>query len=212
MKFLSQQLRELVEKSATSPYAIGKAAGISKSAMSRFMNGGSMAMDKLDQLAAVLGVEITSQVSLVPRPLEKGRPSTKETARIKMNSKKAMQLAMHYAEDAFQNHFSSRRGVWHLELEDCLLVYNNNPFGEPTIRPREMERIKVDLKAIGINTLARGEGGDAMSQCDDKYTSSLLLDCGIDRMQEVVSVVQDAANWAIDEIEKHTQHLRGSSK
>jgi len=63
MELLSQQIRMLVEKSSTSSYAIAQQAGIDKSAMSRFMNGGRLTMDKLDQLAKVLGISVV-QVSI----------------------------------------------------------------------------------------------------------------------------------------------------
>ncbi len=186
MKLLSQQIRDLVSQSPTSSYAIAREAGIDKSAMSRFMNGGRLTMDKLDQLARVLGVAVTSEVSLVPRPLEKGRP-TVVREKHEMNRREAQRWAECFAQDAHDKHFSSRRGVWHIEDLDCLLLYNNNPYAsDDSIRPREMKRIERRLKEVGIKILARGA-----SECN--YTVSLLLDCSQDRMPQVVTIAEEEA-------------------
>lgn len=200
MKPLSQQIRELVVEQPTSVYAIARQAGIDKATMSRFMNGGALTMGKLDRLAGILGVSITSDVSLVPRPLAKGRPQKKQNRRNKMDAAAAKKRADHYAEDAFRNHFPSRRGVWHIEDLDCLVVYNNNPFRVPDIRPRELQMIKDGLGLLGIETLAEGEGGDPLTNSQERYTATLLLDCSSDRMDEVVSVIQNAADWAVNEM------------
>lgn len=208
MKPLSQQVRELVTEQPTSVYAIAKQAGIDKATMSRFMNGGSLTMGKLDRLASVLGIIVTSDVSLVPRPLVKGRPPKKPIRRKKMDVTTAKRWADHYAKDAFTNHFSSRRGVWHIQDLDCLVVYNNNPFGVTSIRPREMQMIQDGANELGIATLARGEGGDVLNNCQDRYTATLLLDCGSDRLNEVVSIVQTAADWAVKEISDSVQGTR----
>ena len=113
MKLLSQQIRELVEQSATSSYAIAREAGIDKSAMSRFMNGGRLTMDKLDQLGKVLGVVVTPEVSVVPEPLEKGRPSisndkdsSMQTTRSRLTKPMAKKVADQFAERAHNHHFS----------------------------------------------------------------------------------------------------------
>ncbi len=200
MALLSQQLRDLVRQTSTSAYAIAKEAGIEQSAMSRYMNGGRLTMAKLDQLAAVLGVYVTSQqVSTFPRPLEKGRPRKHVKGNEKMHKNRAQFLANLYAGEAFRNHFSSRRGVWHTEHIDCLLVFNNNPFEvDESVRPREMKRLEKRLKAAGIKTLARGVGGD---KATPSYTATLLLDCSRDRMQEVIDIARQEAETAIAEIE-----------
>jgi transcriptional regulator with XRE-family HTH domain len=198
MKLLSQQIRDLVQQAPTSSYAIAREAGIDKSSMSRFMNGGRLTMDKLDQLARVLGAVITAEVSLVPRPLEKGRPSQTKVEKPKMKKHQAQEWADHYAQDAHSNYFSSRRGVWYLDDLDCLLIYNNNPWSvDESIRDREMKRIERRLKEIGIKTLARGTGGEG-------YTVSLLIDCSRDRLDQVVHIGQEAAEWAYGEVVKLT--------
>jgi hypothetical protein len=73
-----------------------------------------------------------------------------------------------------------------------------------------MERIVMELNAIGIPTLAQGQGGNVMERCGNHYTASLLLDCGVDRMPEVVAIIEEAAAWAMDEINKHVQELRSN--
>ena len=117
-----------------------------------------------------------------------------------MDATTAKRWADHYAMDAFKNNFSSRRGVWHIEDIDCLLVYNNNPFRIASIRPREMQMIQDGINELGITTLAQGEGGDFLTNSTDRYTTTLLLDCSSDQLSDVVSVVQKAADWAISEM------------
>lgn len=202
MKLLSQQIRELVEQTHASSYAIAKEAGIDKSAMSRFMNGGRLTMDKLDQLAKVLGVTITSEeVSPTPRPLEKGRPSQK--VRKTMDKKAAQECADYYAQDAFENYFESRRGVWYLKDVDCLLLYNNNPYQiDPSIRPKEMKRIEKRLKEVGVATLARGEGGNTVNgDSEQSYSMTLLLDCSRDRMDEVIAIAKEETSKGMAEVD-----------
>ena len=190
MILLSQQVRELVERSSTSAYAIARAADIDKSAMSRFMNGGRLPMDKLDQLARVLGVTVSSgDISLIPRPLEKGRPKQKKE--IKMTRKEAQKWADYFANDFGENHFESRRGVWHIEDIDCLLLYDNNPYAnDADRRPRQMKEITKRLKKAGIKTLACGGSEDEVHE-GEPYTVSLLLDCSRDRMDEVIEIAQE---------------------
>ncbi len=193
---LSQQLREIVEKSPTSSYAIAREAEISKSAMSRFMNGGRLTMEKLDSLAKVLGVVVASEVSLIPAPLPKGRPSTKEKVKEKMNKSKADFWANHFAKQAHNDHFSSRRGVWEIEDLDCLLYYNNNPYKDVTIRQREVKRIKAALSEAGIKVIGFGQSGEKLSGSEEKYTIAMLIDCSVDRMPEVVEIAHDASGFA----------------
>lgn len=151
-------------------------------------------MKKLDQLAIVLGaVVVTKGVSLVPRPLKKGRPFQKRKSL--MTKEQAQHLADFYAQDAFDSAFQSRRGVWHIEDMDCLLLYNNNPYeGDDSKRPNEMKRIEARLQKIGIKTLARGASArgaskDKIDGGDAPYTVTLLLDCSDDRIHEVSEIV-----------------------
>ncbi len=55
----SQQIREAVEASGMSRYAICKAIGLTQGAMSRFMNGkAGLSLEMLDRLAELIGMEI----------------------------------------------------------------------------------------------------------------------------------------------------------
>lgn len=191
MKLLSEQIRDLVKESSTSAYAIARAAEIDKSAMSRFMNGGRLTMEKLDQLARVLGVTVSSdEISLVPRPLEKGRPKQKKET--KMTKQQAQKYADAYANDAHDNYFESRRGIWYFEDLDCLVLYDNNPpANDDELRPKIMKLIQSRLKKVGIKTLACG-GSDEKLSNGDPYTVTLLLDCSRDRKNEVIEIATEA--------------------
>jgi transcriptional regulator with XRE-family HTH domain len=58
---LSDQVRQAVEASGQSRYAICKALGLAQATMSRFMNGqGGLSMDCLDALADLLDLNITT--------------------------------------------------------------------------------------------------------------------------------------------------------
>lgn len=193
MNPLSQQIRDLISQSTTSTYAIARAADIDKSAMSRFMNGGNLTMDKLDKLAEVLGVIVTSEVSRVPMPLLKGRP--KERIKSNMDTQTADKHASRLARIAYRDYFSSRRGVWHIEDIDCLAYYNNNPFRDPAIRQQELATIKDGLKNIGIEIIGQGFYGEDENL--PEYTVALLLDCSADRLSEVTEIASSAATDAI---------------
>ncbi len=205
MKLLSEQIRDLVKQSATSPNAIARAAGIDSASMSRFMKGGNITVNKLDQLAKVLGVIVESEVSSIPLPPDKGRPKEKEMLiRIRSRSE-AKEIADHFANDAALNHFSSRRGVWHLESYDRLLfIYNNNPWAiDPQIRIRELARVRRRLNDCGIKILAEGCSSEEWEHGDFKeaYTKGFLLACGEDRQDEVESIVWQEAGRAREEVQ-----------
>jgi transcriptional regulator with XRE-family HTH domain len=58
-KKLSDEIREAVNASGMSRYAIAKSLGIAESTMSRFMNGkGGLSMDFIDRLAELRGLHI----------------------------------------------------------------------------------------------------------------------------------------------------------
>jgi hypothetical protein len=122
-----------------------------------------------------------------------------------MNNQTAKRLANYYARDAHDHYFSSHRGVWHLEDEDCLLIYNNHPYPIDSLRQNEIERIEKRLQAFGIGTLARGQAGPIVSG-DQRYTVSLLLDCSSDRKREVLEIAQaetDESFAMLDELLKN---------
>ena len=58
-KKLSDEIRDAVDASGMSRYAIAKALGVAESTMSRFMNGkGGLSMEYIDRLAALLGLHV----------------------------------------------------------------------------------------------------------------------------------------------------------
>jgi transcriptional regulator with XRE-family HTH domain len=58
-KRLSDRIREAVDASGLSRYAICKAIGLNQGAMSRFMSGKSgMSLDSLDRIAEFIGIEV----------------------------------------------------------------------------------------------------------------------------------------------------------
>ena len=58
-KKLSDEIRDAVDASGMSRYAIAKALGVAESTMGRFMNGkGGLSMEYIDRLAALLGLHI----------------------------------------------------------------------------------------------------------------------------------------------------------
>ena len=107
-------------------------------------------MDKLDLLAKVLGVTVTSEVSQVKRPSTKGRPRKKK--------------------DGEMGHTFKR-------IEQA--------------NARELRMLVKELKTLGIRTIARGQFGDSLENSEELYTQTLVLDCGEDRVQDVVNVVND---------------------
>lgn len=195
MKLLSEQVRDLIRASTSSPYAIARAGGIDSTSISRFMNGGNITVSKLDQLAKVLGLVVETEVSFVPRPLEKGRPVKKEKKMSLARLPFELKLDAHsLAKEAYTEHFSSRRGVWNIEDLDCLFIFNNNPFYiDSKARPRELRRIIKRLRNAGIMVLARSSYGEGLVDCNEKYTVGILLDCSTDRMNEVADIVQEEA-------------------
>lgn len=98
-------------------------------------------------------------------------------------------VARSVAEEAHDEHFSSRRGVLYLEDEDTIALYDNNPpVGGMLIRERQVEELTNRLKQTGIGVLAAATypiGGP-----DDGYTLAIVLDAGDDRSDEVITTWQ----------------------
>lgn len=210
MKKLSEQIRDLVNQSSMSPHAIAKEASIEKSTMSRFMNGGTLTMQKLDQLATVLGVSVQSEVSM-KKAVDRGRPRKKENQAMltKLRTKREMKAcADYFAEKANTEYISDRRGVMHLESYDLVFVYNNNPWQAGVqYRRREMKRVEERLKNLGIEILARGSSPEeeGASSVQEPYTVGLLLACGQDRQLEILDIVNEEGSRASAEVRIATQ-------
>lgn len=195
MKPLSEQVRVLVRQSTTSAYAIAREAGIEKSAMSRFMQGGTLTMQKLDQLGLVLGLIAKSEVSSVPKPLERGRPKKDENKMIA-----ATKTANTIAQEAHTEHFSSHRGFW----EDCgnLVYYNNHPYSmAPKLREEENERIIKALRKLGVRRVQKGQHGPVIDGSSELYTTVLV----IPTVGKDIDAIRDAVQ---EEIWTSTSQLR----
>ena len=75
-ELFSEQLRQAIERSGMSRYAIGQAAGIDKATMSRFMAGKvGLSLESIDKIVDVLRLKL---VGTVPQDQENGdSPSAK---------------------------------------------------------------------------------------------------------------------------------------
>jgi hypothetical protein len=100
-------------------------------------------------------------------------------------------FAQKCAEDAHENHFPSRRGVWHFEDLDVLVFYNNNPYAKfPNARDEETAEFRAALKARGIEELAYA----AYPPPEDDhpgYTYAMVVNASRDREDELAAVMHD---------------------
>lgn len=104
------------------------------------------------------------------------------------------ELACELAIDAMENQIETRRGIWHLEREDILCVYDNNPYDDdPDARPRQNLRIVRRLRAAGIAVLGHGHDPDI-------YTTTMLLDCSRDRVYDVQEIVSEEVEETLREL------------
>lgn len=104
------------------------------------------------------------------------------------------ELACELAVDAVQNHIESRRGIWHLEREDLLCIYDNNPYhDDPDARPRQNFRIARRIREAGIRVVAYGHD-------HEHYTTTMVLDCSWDRIPEVRDIVSDEVEETLREL------------
>ena len=103
-------------------------------------------------------------------------------------------LASSLAADAFNDWFSTRRGVWFVEDMGVLCVFNNNPYAKhPNLRDCETEAFRGQMKNAGIEVLAYTTYPSVGAR-DAGYTYAMLLDAGeekkgfvIDAMNEIVA-------------------------
>src|SRR5262249_8078751 len=151
------QLRQAIESSGVSRYVLARSVGVSDSALSRFMSGErGLNLASLDKPADALGLEIIINVQKVPRPSPRGRRRVKEKEMITKKTRASWQsLAGILARDAHENYFSSRRGVWYLEDERVLCLYNNNPYEQfPALRDQELAEFRRRMRTEGFEELA----------------------------------------------------------
>jgi transcriptional regulator with XRE-family HTH domain len=188
---LTDQIRDAIRGSGTTMYQLAKQIGVPASTLSRFMAGKhGLALATLDKLAEVLGLQLMTTVQQAKPPAPPGRKK-KGDSMTKATFKKAewANLAKFLAEDAHENHFSSRRGVWHIEAVDVLCFYNNNPYASfPERRDQEVAEFRKRLKAAGIKELAYATyGGETCTPpVPGGYTFAMIVDAGQDRQQELV--------------------------
>jgi transcriptional regulator with XRE-family HTH domain len=195
---LSEQIRMAIKQSGTSRYVLAHQAGISEAALSRFLTGKSgLTLATLDRLGSALGLQVITTVQKTPRPSPKGRKpkGTASMTTVKPNKAELQRLALAMAEDANENHFPSRRGVWELTDRGLLCVYNNNPYqpGVVPTRDDETARFRAALKAQGLKEVGYAEYPPEGEE-DAGYTYALLIEAGpewvgwvADTMAKIVS-------------------------
>jgi transcriptional regulator with XRE-family HTH domain len=194
----SEQLRQAIESSGTSRYALARSVGISDSALSRFMSGErGLTLASLDKLADALGLEVFIGVQKIPRHSPKGRrPARGSQMTTKMTKALWQTLADDLAKDAHENYFPSRRGVWFLPSEGALCLYNNNPYKDPMQRNEELAEFRDRMRAEGVKELAYAtyppEGREGAG-----YTYAMLIDAGKERMNWVADTMMRIVQRAI---------------
>ena len=104
------------------------------------------------------------------------------------------ELAFELAVDAIENHLESRRGIWHLEKEDLLCIYDNNPYkDDEQARPRQNKRILRRIAAAGIQVLSQGKD-------PRNVANTILLDCSWDRVPLLQQIICEEVNETLREL------------
>jgi ribosomal protein S18 acetylase RimI-like enzyme len=103
--------------------------------------------------------------------------------------KKYNRIARTCARDAFLDQ-PALRGVWYLEENDCLVVYNCAPYADPAVWDDERVRVRAALEAAGINVAASARYRPGTGAAWVSY--ALVLDASNDRKPTVLKIVQDA--------------------
>jgi hypothetical protein len=84
------------------------------------------------------------------------------------------------AQDATENHFESRRGVWGFTDLPVVVIYNNNPYtGSPKLRGEELAKFRAELSRAGIKELGYGTAGGPGDDLGG-YTFALVIEAGND--------------------------------
>ena len=73
---MNDQIRMFIaERLSISSHHVAKLAGIDKSSMSRFMNGGRLSTNNLEKLIKLFGIMVSfDETWLDKKPVKKGRP------------------------------------------------------------------------------------------------------------------------------------------
>ena len=154
MNAFSDQIRDAIEASCVSRFALAEQAGIAESAISRFLSGKQgLSLSSLDKIAEVLGLQVLVGVQKVRKNRKRGRPKKDEPRETqpkegerKMQKPKKMtwldwgQLALDAAKEANEKNFKSRRGLYVVENVG-IVYYDNNPFKLPPEKDRREELI-----------------------------------------------------------------------
>src|SRR5712692_3698336 len=135
MKTFSDQIRDAIEASSLTRFALAKQAGIAESALSRFMSSKqSMSLATLDRIAENLGLQVIVGVPEVRKSRKPGRPRKKEEPKVqklkRLTKSEWGWLAASAAKDAHEKNFPSRRGLYVVEGVG-IVYYDNNPFKLP---------------------------------------------------------------------------------
>jgi transcriptional regulator with XRE-family HTH domain len=192
MASLSEQVREIVNRSSASRYAVSRKIGVSEALLSRFLSGEcGVSLATLDKLADVFGiVAIEGTLQQLPRPSKRGRkpkekPMTTTVSKTRASKELWKMLASAQAEEMHEENFQSRCGIY--EITDAptksgsvVCLYNNRPYAldaetrECAKRNEETKRLRSFLKQQGIVELAYEtyplEGENA------GYTYAMILD------------------------------------
>jgi transcriptional regulator with XRE-family HTH domain len=179
MGTFSDQIRDAIEASGVTRYALAKQAGIAESALSRFMSGKqSMSLATLDRIAETLGLQVIVGVPEVRKSRKPGRPKKEKP---KMQQLKCLTksewglLAANAAMDAHENHFPSRRGLYVVEGVG-VVYYDNNPIKLPREQdPREdlIAQFRAFLTRSGLKEKAAAYW--PVSGDDKDYTFAMAI-------------------------------------
>ena len=108
-----------------------------------------------------------------------------------------MSFAYRCAEDAQENFFSSRRGIWDYEQAGLFVLYDNNPTRVKSIRVRAIALVHGALAAQKVRVL--GEAYYPLVGQDAGYTWALVVDALGTSECQLVDLWEDATRQACAE-------------
>lgn len=110
-----------------------------------------------------------------------------------------MRFAYRCAEDAQENFFSSRRGIWDYEQAGLFVLYDNNPTRVKSIRVRAIALVHEALAAQKVRVF--GEAYYPLVGQDAGYTWALVVDALGTSECQLVDLWEDATRQARAEYE-----------